>query len=71
MTYSTPVGHGNPTRSVPDVFTDHIPHTTPTERRKAAIHAADAVLMAGGTADDLAAYLIILFTAEELEEMGS
>ena len=69
--YTPPYGHGSPNRG-PDPWTA-IPHTTdttPEQRRKAAVHAADVVLMAGGTADDLAAYLPMLFTADELDEMG-
>jgi hypothetical protein len=69
--YTPPYGHGSPDRG-PDPWTA-IPHNTDTtreQRRAAAIHAADAVLMAGGTADDLSAYLPMLFTPTELEEMG-
>jgi len=69
--YNRPYGHGSHQRG-PDPWTA-IPNTTTTtlqQRRKAAIHAADVTLMMGGTADDLAAYLPMLFTAEELQEMG-
>ncbi len=66
MTYQ----HGSLNRG-PDPWTA-IPHSTDTtkhQRRRAAVHAADVMLKLG-TADDLATYLPMLFTPEELEEMG-
>lgn len=68
--YTRPIGHGNPTRSVPDVFTTPTPETTPEQRRRAAVTLSALILNADGTADDLATYLPALFTDAELTEMG-
>ena len=62
--------NSNSTRG-PDPWTA-IPNntdTTPHQRRRAAIHVAD-VMLTLGTTDELATYLPMLFTEQELEEMG-